>query len=155
MDATFEVYVPAGSVLGSVTPQVKTFKWQGIEYPQGGIEFKYDEHFQLQPIPVAVDLLPFLPKPFSENRTDGYSIGGDGLDRLARSVFDGIDDCAERETSVFLHAILSSIKTWAVVLEAGCDQIDSVTTGTLDDLTQNLIEAIRSGKGFVCSSSVR
>ena len=145
MDATFEVYVPAGSVLGSVTPQVKTFKWQGIEYPQGGIEFKYDEHFQLQPIPVAVDLLPFLPKPFSENRTDGYSIGGDGLDRLARSVFDGIDDCAERETSVFLHAILRSIRAAGAMHQGGsivwagirCDRLGAPP----DLLQQGLVAA--------------
>lgn len=152
MDSLFEIFLPADFQLNGLAGRMLTKTWHGVEYPQGILEYQYDNHWWLEVTVVPQHILGYLPAKLILNRIVGYCVHGDGLDRLSRCL---PDDTQEYDLVAlkFLHTVLDKAAEWAIVYQAGCDRIDYVKTGSIGDAHECLIDAIRTGRGFVFSNS--
>lgn len=143
MDACLDLLLPRIWPMENLHHQVEQFVWGGVAYPQGPGVYRWGQHIELRRHEVCPPyLLTYLPEGLFQADWVYLTLGGKGLDLLAREVNGDEVDWGGPPFQAFLREQLSRNPNWAVIFSPHCDQIDSTletdAAGVLTLLNKNL-----------------
>jgi hypothetical protein len=156
MEGDFDLLIPIDFDLKSLGFRIPFFEWQGINYPQGPLEWRPSSEFYLK----VVENYDFeyvtkaLPIEYKNLKWQAITIIN-GLSLYISSLFEFPDNEEEDifEESKFISVIQDIVRTqenWIVVFSRDSDGFKKVVKGTVEDIFVEIeVEAKQGGEGFL------
>ncbi|HMQ05584.1 MAG TPA: hypothetical protein PKD26_16825 [Pyrinomonadaceae bacterium] len=158
LDVCFQIFVPKLRQIDGLIREQEVFTWDGTDYPQEPVIYKWGNHVELIPGDAQPFVLELFPKSFISPEWNFFAVEGDGLWLLEDEVNGDSLDWDDNRLDDFLNLFLNQHDQWAVVFELHCDQIDNVYQLTVEECVRKLkqnLDRNREKEGFIALSPPR
>lgn len=82
MDVLFQIFLPALNPVAGLKSHQETFSWDGEEYPQSPVIYRWGEYVRLVPRGIQDYIKKLLPEDYLGPDWFFFDVEGDGLELL-------------------------------------------------------------------------